>query len=71
MGVTRGRLRGAEGREGSRGCWGTRGAGTGTRSLMRRTRGWWDCGVTLRSGWLTDKGLAEMPAFLARAEGRG
>ncbi len=33
-------------------------------------RGWWDCGVTLRSGWLTDKGLAEMPAFLARAEGR-
>lgn len=25
-------------------------------------RGWWDCGVSLRSGWLTPKGAAEMLA---------
>lgn len=25
-------------------------------------KGWWECGVTLRSGWLTEKGLAAAEA---------
>ena len=29
-------------------------------------RGWWDCGMTLRSGWLTPEGHRALLAFLDR-----
>ena len=31
-------------------------------------KGWWDYGVTLRSGWLTEKGINELLQTLALEE---